>query len=299
MPDNPSKTDAIAFIGFGEAASAFAQGWRGNIEARLLAFDIKSDDQNTRAQKLTDYQMAGVSGCASAVECARQAKIIVSMVTADQALAAASSVVDGLVEGTYYFDCNSCAPDTKRQAATIIDKAGGRYVDVALMAPVHPPLHQTPALVSGPWADEVLKVMAGLKMSATLAKGEIGTASSIKMIRSVMMKGLEALVVECVLSGRKAGVEDIVLDSLEKTYPGFNWKQRSSYMLERMMVHGNRRAAEMREVALSVEQLGLKNEMSRATVEWQQLVGDLEADPGPDNLQQRADTILAALEQTK
>ena len=95
------------------------------------------------------------------------------------------------------------------------------------------------------------------------------------MIRSIMMKGLEALVCECVLAGRKAGVIETVLDSLDDTYPGFDWRKRSAYMLERVMTHGVRRAAEMREVALTVDLLGLKGEMSRASVGWEQTIGEL------------------------
>ena len=102
-------------------------------------------------------------------------------------------------------------------------------------------------------------------MAAKIYEGPVGSASAIKMIRSIMMKGLEALVCECVLAGRKAGVIDTVLDSLDDTYPGFDWKKRSAYMLERVMTHGVRRAAEMREVALTVDLLGLEGAMSRAS----------------------------------
>ena len=89
------------------------------------------------------------------------------------------------------------------------------------------------------------------------------------------MKGLEALVCECVLAGEKAGVIETVLDSLDDSYPGFDWRKRSAYMLERVMTHGIRRAAEMREVALTVDLLGLKGEMSRASVYWEQTIGEL------------------------
>jgi 3-hydroxyisobutyrate dehydrogenase-like beta-hydroxyacid dehydrogenase len=95
------------------------------------------------------------------------------------------------------------------------------------------------------------------------------------MVRSIMMKGLEALVCECVLAGRKAGVIETVLDSLDDTYPGFDWKRRSAYMLERVMTHGVRRAAEMREAALTVDLIGLDSAMARASVAWQRAVGDL------------------------
>ena len=143
------------------------------------------------------------------------------------------------------------------------------------MAPVHPRLHRTPLLISGPHVEAAAQALAALDMSARIHEGPVGAASAVKMIRSIIMKGLEALVCECVLAGRKAGVIETVLDSLDDTYPGFGWKKRSAYMLERVMTHGVRRAAEMREAAVTVDLLGLKGEMSRATVGWQQTVGEL------------------------
>jgi 3-hydroxyisobutyrate dehydrogenase-like beta-hydroxyacid dehydrogenase len=285
----------IAFIGFGEAAQAFVSGWPSEFASTITAYDIKSDRQDTETQIRTAYAKAGIRACKTSSECVADAEVVFSMVTADQALAAGQSIAGNTPKNCFYFDCNSCAPDTKRSVAKIINNAGGKYIDVAVMAPVFPALHKTPVLVSGPAAESALATMARLDMSARHAPGEIGTASSIKMVRSVMIKGLEALVAECVLAGRKAGIDGIVLETLEKTYPGFGWKDRAAYMLERMMVHGPRRAAEMREVALTVKQLGLNNGMSRATTDWQQAIGDLHLKPGEKDYAVRADAILAAL----
>ena len=167
------------------------------------------------------------------------------------------------------------------------------------MAPVHPRLHRTPLLISGPHAEAAAPMLAALDMSAKIHEGPVGAASAVKMIRSVMMKGLEALVCECVLAGRKAGVIETVLDSLDDTYPGFDWRKRSAYMLERVMTHGLRRAAEMREVAVTVDLLGLKGEMSRAAVGWEQTIGELglrsTAEEAAD-YRVLADRILAALD---
>ena len=222
-----------------------------------------------------------------------------SVVTADQAHEAALAALPGLAKGALFFDCNSCAPQTKVRTATDVDAAGGRYVDVAVMAPVHPRLHRTPLLISGPHVEAAAQALAALDMSARIHEGPVGAASAVKMIRSIMMKGLEALVCECVLAGRKAGVIETVLDSLDDTYPGFGWKKRSAYMLERVITHGVRRAAEMREAAVTVDLLGLKGEMSRATVGWQQTIGELglraSAAEGAD-YRVLADAILAALD---
>lgn len=283
----------IAFIGFGEAAQAFVSGWPMAWRGSISAFDIKTLHEGARAAKHADYSAAGITGCETMTACLSGAEVVFSLVTADQALAASQSAAASIPENCLYFDGNSCAPDTKRTVSKVINTAGGRYVDMAIMAPVFPALHKTPVLVSGP--TEALNMMQRLDMSASLTDENIGTASSIKMIRSIMIKGLEALTAECVLAGRKAGVEGIVLDTLDKTFPGFDWHQRASYMLERMTSHGTRRAAEMREVALTVEQLGLNNGMTRAATDWQDTIGGLGLPATKDNILARADAILAAL----
>jgi 3-hydroxyisobutyrate dehydrogenase-like beta-hydroxyacid dehydrogenase len=279
MPDSTIRSASIAFLGFGEAAHAFLDGWRTNsdFKARICAYDIKTDapDSEVRTAKRADYAAAKVLGASTAAEAVTGAEAVFSVVTADQAHEAAIAALPGLAKGALFFDCDSCAPQTKSRTAHDVEAAGGRYVDVAVMAPVRPRLHRTPLLISGPHVEAATSALVSLGMSATIHDGPVGSASAVKMIRSVMMKGLEALVCECVLAGRKAGVIETVLDSLDDTYPGFDWKKRSAYMLERVMTHGVRRAAEMREVALTVDLLGLEGEMSRAAVGWEQTIGEL------------------------
>ncbi len=270
---------SIAFLGFGEAAQAFLAGWRTEpgFAAEVTAYDIKtnSSDPEVRRGKRADYARANVAGAAAAPEALAGAGAVFSVVTPDQAHQAAVAALPGLAAGALFFDCDSCAPQTKARTAAEVEAAGGRYVDVAVMAPVHPRLHRTPLLISGPHAKPAARRLAELGMAAAIHDGPVGSASAVKMIRSIMMKGLEALVAECVLAGTKAGVIDEVLDSLDDTYPDFDWKARSAYMLERVATHGRRRAAEMREVALTVDLFGLDGAMSRASVGWQQTIGEL------------------------
>jgi 3-hydroxyisobutyrate dehydrogenase-like beta-hydroxyacid dehydrogenase len=284
---SPSNTPGtIAFLGFGEAAKAFLRGWRSEpvFASRVCAYDIKTDsaDAAVAAGKRSDYAAEGVSGAATAPEAVAEAQAVFSVVTADQAHEAALAALPGLKPGAFFFDCDSCAPQTKMRTAEAVDAAGALYVDVAVMAPVHPRLHRTPLLISGPHAAAAAAVLAALGMSAPIHQGPVGSASSVKMVRSVMMKGLEALVCECVLTGLKAGVIDEVLDSLDDTYPGFDWRGRSAYMLERVATHGIRRAAEMKEVALTVDGFGLEGAMSRASAQWQQAIGDLRLKATPE-----------------
>ncbi len=294
--------DHIAFIGFGEAADAFLKGWRsGPLPAPgPTAFDIKTDSPALAEAKWAAYARAGVSGQASAAAALCEADVVFSLVTADQALAAAHAAAPHLKRGALYFDGNSCAPGTKRRAAAAVHEAGGRYVDMAIMAPVYPGMHRTPVLISGPHVERALAAANALDMAATAVPGDVGAASANKMVRSVMMKGLEALVLECVLAGRRASVDEAVLDSLEATYPGFGWKKRAAYMMERVMMHGPRRAAEMREAAVTVDELGLNGAMARATVEWQERVGALGLRAGEhQDYGTLADMILSRLDENE
>lgn len=274
-PDAARPAPDAALIGFGEAGQAFAAGWRSEGADAIAAYDIKTADPETAEAKRADYERARVTGRNTLAEALADARLVVSVVTADQARAAAEAAAPLLARRALYLDCNSCAPSTKQGSAAIIESAGGRYVDVAVMAPVHLWRHKTAMLVSGPHAEAAAHAMEALGMAPRVVEGGVGAASSIKMIRSVMIKGLEALTIECILSAVKAGVDKEVLASLDATFPGFDWTAKSAYMLERAATHGVRRAAEMREVALTIDDLGLMGRMSRAAAERQDEIGRL------------------------
>jgi 3-hydroxyisobutyrate dehydrogenase-like beta-hydroxyacid dehydrogenase len=223
--------------------------------------------------------------------------MIFSLVTADQALAAAEQTARWIEKDALFFDCNSCSPSTKVASSRLIEAAGGRYVDIAVMAPVYPAKHLTPLLAAGPHAEAATEALGGLGMRVTAAGDRIGQASSIKMLRSVIIKGFEALTAESMLAARKAGVEDAVLASLQASDPGIDWARRSAYNLERMMVHGARRAAEMREVAKTLSDLGLPDRLSSAAADWQQQIADLQLAAGDGALSDRADRILEKLQE--
>jgi 3-hydroxyisobutyrate dehydrogenase-like beta-hydroxyacid dehydrogenase len=248
-----NNTLSLSLIGFGEAGSSFADaaGWKQ--AARV--FDVRP----------VDYETAGVTGCKDAASAVRASPIVLSLVTADQTLPAAQAAAAHIQAGAYYFDMNSVAPDTKRAAAAVIEAAGGHYLDVAVMAPVNPQRLSVPLLVSGPGTEAACTVLRQLGFSNVRSVGEtVGRAASIKMIRSVMIKGQEALTAEMMLAARKAGVTDDVLASL-----GEEWPAKAAYNLERMAKHGARRAAEMEEVELTLQALGIAPLMTRATVIWQ------------------------------
>jgi 3-hydroxyisobutyrate dehydrogenase-like beta-hydroxyacid dehydrogenase len=262
--------------------------------ARISAFDLKTTAaSNTAEAKRADYAAFQVTGADSPHVAVRDAELVLSLVTADQILIAAQSVSDRLSRAAIFCDMNSVAPHTKAEAAAVIEGAGGRYADVAVMAPVHPAGAGVPLLVSGPHAAEAATALrsAGFTIVRAL-DAPIGGASSIKMIRSVMVKGMEALSAECFLAAAALGVTDEVLASLDASWPGADWARRGDYNVDRMMVHGLRRSAEMKEVVATLRHVGLEGSMAKATAEWQRAIGALKIAP-PLGLAAKAEAILA------
>lgn len=255
----------LALIGFGEAGSTFARaaGWG----ARARAFDIAPARSAVMAE-------CGVTACANAAEALAAAPLVLSLVTADQALAAAEADAPLLTPGTLWCDLNSVAPETKRAAARTVEAAGGRYIDVAVLAPVEPARLAVLLLLSGPSATEAEAALRALGFTNTRVVGsEVGRASAIKMVRSVMVKGIEALTDEMMSAARAAGVEDEVLASLDASERPRPWAERAAYNLERMATHGGRRAAEMDEVAKTLLALHVAPVMTRGTALRQRRAG--------------------------
>lgn len=298
MSETTQSGIPLAFIGFGEAGRAFVSGFSEGGRPVSSAYDIKLGNTDAAGPVRAAMQALAVREARSPEDAMRGADLVFCVVTADQAVAAARAAAPHLPQGAMWLDCNSCAPGAKRQAAAVIESYGGIYVDVAVMAPVHPKKHRVPLLLAGPEAQAAALRLAALGMTPTVAGAEVGQASTIKMLRSVMIKGMEALTAECVLAARKAGVQEAVIGSLQASDPATDWTARSAYNLERMAVHGQRRAAEMREVVQTLHDLDLPARMAAATAEWQDQIGAAQPPMSGTGLLERADAVLAALGKT-
>ncbi|MEO0412433.1 MAG: DUF1932 domain-containing protein [Pseudomonadota bacterium] len=259
----------ISILGFGEAGQTFALA--GAWRERARVYDVKTTIPADRSAKYLDYANAGVSGCSGVEAALHASRVVMSLVTADQALAAARAAAPHLTPGTLYFDMNSVAPATKQAAASQVNRHGCTYIDVAVMSPVQSAALAAPLLLAGGESEKAIASLAAFGFSNLRVVGnKVGQAAAIKMIRSVMFKGMEALSAECALAAHRAGVLDEVAESL-----GPSWSDQSDYRLDRMMVHGLRRAAEMEEAVKTLDALGVAAPMTRATVNWQRRIGAL------------------------
>jgi len=267
------NTPRISFIGFGEAGQAIAAGLRDAGLERIAAWDILFPESAGALLKAAGDAM-GVRTASSARDAVREADLIISAVTAASSVDAAHSVAPHLTGNPYYLDINSVSPGRKLETARLLGERA-RYVDAAVIAPIHPARHRTPLLLSGPQAEEVSPLLHALDMQFSVVGPQTGSAAAIKMIRSVMIKGIEALTLECFLAAARAGVLEEVTASLKNNYPSLDWTKITDYNLERMASHGERRAAEMEESAATLRELGLDPLMVDSTVKRQREMGAL------------------------
>jgi len=263
----------VCFIGFGEAGQAFASGLKEAGVNTQVAWDILFPDPAGERLRQAAATL-GVRQAASAGDAVTGSDIVIAAVTAASSLEAAQAAKPHLRPHQFYLDINSVSPGRKQETGRLLADAA-RYVDMAVMAPVHPARHKTPVLLAGPHAEAVEPVLRGLEMRASIAGPEVGAAAAIKMVRSVMIKGIEALCLECFLAASRAGVEEQIVASLSHTYPGIDWPKVVAYNLERMASHGDRRGHEMEEVADTLRELGIEPHMTTGTIARQYEMGKL------------------------
>lgn len=279
----------IALIGFGEVGQRLAGDLAGKAE--LSAWDIAfATATSAPSRALPAHEMREGADAADAVA---GAALIVSAVTAARDLEAATAVAAGIEPGAFYLDLNSCSPAQKRASAEVIEAAGGRYVEAAVMSPIDPKRIASPMLLGGPHAEAFLEIGRPLGFVGAEVYSEIiGRAAATKLCRSVMIKGVEALLAESLLAARHYGVEDEVLASLSNLLPLPDWPATARYMISRSVEHGARRAEEMREAARTVDEAGVEPLMSYAIAERQDWAADFKSALSEDDLARMLDAII-------
>jgi 3-hydroxyisobutyrate dehydrogenase-like beta-hydroxyacid dehydrogenase len=287
---NRRNTPRISFIGFGEAGQAIASGLRESGIERIAAWDILFPHSEGARLKAAGEAM-GARCAVSAQAAVAETDMVISAVTAASSLEAARSVAPHLAGNPYYLDINSVSPGRKRETAKLLANRA-HFVDVAVVTAIHPKRHRTPLLIAGPHAEAASPLLRELEMELRVVGHTVGAAAAIKMIRSVMIKGIEALTLECFLAASRAGILEEVTASLKNNYPGLDWPKTSEYNLERMATHGERRAAEMEEAAATLRELGLDPLMVDATVKRQREMGAVGKD---ENVRASLDQGRAAM----
>ena len=267
----------LALIGYGEVGRILAEDLRAQGHD-VTAFDLKL--RTSAAVALRGHSVVhGVTLVDSHADAVRAADLTVSAVTANQTVAAAAACAPGLRPGSFFLDFNSASPGAKITAAEHVARHGGRYIEGAVMTAVPPHRLKVPLLLGGPHAEDALATLTQLGFTARVASASLGVASATKMCRSVLVKGLEAMVIESFVAARRYGVEESLIASLRETFPGVDWEEQASYFFQRVIKHGRRRAEEMREAAVTMREAGLDPFSASGAAARQAWVADL-ADTG-------------------
>lgn len=287
----------IGMVGYGEVGKIFTAGLLPQV-AQVSAWDLSFDLPERQAAERAYAARAGIHACPSLPVLCQQADLLISAVTASNTLAVTQAAAPHIRPGVIFLDLNSASPGTKQQAAELIDAAGGHYVEAGVMTSVPPYGIRVPMLLGGARAEALAQTLCGLGMDAKAVSPDIGVASAIKMCRSVMIKGLEALVIESYTTARHYGVEDHMLPTLAETFPSIDWNKQGAYFFSRVAQHGKRRAEEMREAANTVREAGFEPWMASAIADkhdWvaqQSRNGVFEDLPSPARWQDYADCLL-------
>jgi 3-hydroxyisobutyrate dehydrogenase-like beta-hydroxyacid dehydrogenase len=284
----------VALIGLGEVGRTFVEELRAAGIRDLSAWDTAFVDPASPASR--NAAELGIAAAGSAPAAVRGADLVVSAVTAAQCVAAAESVTAGIAPRAWFFDLNSSSPGHKQAAAAAVDAAGGRYVEAALMSPIGPKRLGSPFLLGGPHAAEFAATAGAYGItSVEVVSDEVGRAAATKLCRSVIVKGLESLLAESLLTARTFGVERDVLDSLPNILPPADWEAVAGYFVSRSLQHGKRRSEEMEEAAATVAEAGVEPHMSLAAVQRQRWAAQFPEAVGAGSTLGMVDAVLAAM----
>lgn len=287
-----SGVGTICLLGFGEVGSTLARDL-ARVNPDIIAWDRQFDDPDSIPSRHAAQQPNLRRALAAAVA-AHGCQLVISAVTAAQAQAAADSVLPGLQPGAWFLDLNSVSPGAKRAVAYTVAAAGGRFVEAAVMSAIAPAGIASPILAGGPHADAFVPPALALGFTGLRAYSPVtGRAAATKMCRSVLVKGLEALMTEALLAARHYQVESDVLASLGDLLAPGDLQAQARYLLGRSLQHGVRRAEEMREAARTVREAGIDPWMSEACAQRQQWAPQFSAALQHDALAPLLDAILA------
>jgi len=267
------KIPTVTFIGFGEAGPVFAEALK-KAGCDVSSYDILYDDVLTFEQQWNKAKKLGVNPHLTLTEAINGADIIISTVTASNAFDAATAVAKVGKKGQMFIDLNSVSPETKLSIGKLLNDKGMNFTEAVAMDTVPALGHRVPILMCGPHAEKLSKEFADLGLNVRNIGEQLGLASSIKLFRSIFIKGLEALFSESIEAAGKLGLHEYVIDSIQSTFPGINWSYEIGYCLSRASLHAERRAAEMRQCSSMLESMQIEPIMAKAITKKHQQIAD-------------------------
>jgi 3-hydroxyisobutyrate dehydrogenase-like beta-hydroxyacid dehydrogenase len=287
----------IGVLGFGEAGSAFAVALAA-AGARVYSYDRRFDDDREPAVGEHRPAHPEVEFCGLA-ELLSAADIVLSTVTTDAALEAAAACLPGLGPGQVYCDLNSTSPRVKRELDMLLAASGASFVEGAILGAIGVSGARTRILLGGGGARSLSAELNALGLDTLAYSDEIGKASAFKMLRSVFSKGLEALLVEFLMAGRRAGLEDHLWREVSELMDGEGFDNVARNWVCSHAVAHERRLHEMRQVGELLDELGLESIITEATTRFFERSTRLELGAAferrPEDMEATVDALLGRI----
>jgi len=260
-----SRQIKIGFIGFGEVATEFSKGFQQSglfevwVYDKILRDPLRKRRVEERATEL-NVKLAGdidslTKGC----------EIVLSTVTVDAAVEVAKDTAPFLDKQKTYVDLNSTSPGMKREIAHIIKKTGANFIEGAILGAISSYGFRVPIMVCGKRVEKFQNLMNRIGMNMTYVGQVIGKASTIKMLRSVFAKGVEALLLEMLQGAVRYGVENYVMEDICKYMDSSSFLLIANNWLTTHAIHAKRRFMEMEQVVKTLREIGINPVMATAT----------------------------------
>jgi len=263
----------VTIIGFGEAGPVFGKTLLA-AGMQVVAYDRLQHVPEAAERQLEKTLQLGITPASSITEAVTGCDLVISTVTASESINAAEAAAVALNSNQTWLDLNSVSPQSKAAISKRVTDQGASFVEGVAMDTVPAKGAAVPLLLCGPKAAQLSDELNQAGLNARAVSTALGTASSIKMLRSVIIKGMESLFAESIEAGAALGIHEEVIESLQATYPSLDWQQVAGYQLSRASIHASRRAAEMRESAVMIDALGMEPVMALAIAAKQQNLAD-------------------------
>lgn len=288
----------LAIIGFGEIGQQFGTGLAQAGLETVVIYDPRAIAGPVAESMQRVAQAAGVELVASPAALAARADIILSATPGATTLDSAHAIAGHLAGRHLLIDLASCSPSVKRSAERVVGASGAAFVDGSIIGPSKQG-YQRAVLLSGEHAARAQAALAPWGMNLEALAAPVGAASAIKILRSVVMKGLEALVVECLLGAMRYGIDARVVQSLDGSFKR-PFGDLADSLASGDVIHAMRRAEEVDMSAQTLQEIGIDPIVTRAVAERLRWVGRLDTrshfgGKRPDNYREALGAIEAEL----
>ncbi len=264
-----SKTHpTVGFVGYGEAASYFTRGLSGNGLERILVYCNGSRNRPPYTQAFKDRVVAdGAETVDSLDDLVSGSDIVFSAVLVGNAVEVGEAIAAFAGPGTLVVDINASPPSAKKAVGAAVTARGASFVDANLMGAVSIYGHSVQLLSSGDGSAEFADRMGPFGLNVEVIGDEPGTSAMVKMLRSVVTKGMEALIVEAMTTAHLAGITEETFRGICEPMDATTYSSFADMCIKTDVLHAGRRAVEMDAALAELREVGVEPIMTTATVE--------------------------------